>query len=71
MSTPRHFVVKCPNRKGAVKIENMVIGETAVGISGYCKYLPTFLSVCNSPKWWIDTGANIHVCADIFVSSCC
>jgi hypothetical protein len=48
----------------------MVIGETAVGISGYCKYLPTFLSVCNSPKWWIDTGANIDVCADIFVSSC-
>jgi hypothetical protein len=22
------------------------------------------LSVCHSPEWWMDTGANINVCAD-------
>jgi len=21
-------------------------------------------AVCSSPDWWVDTGANIHVCAD-------
>jgi hypothetical protein len=25
--------------------------------------------VCSSPEWWIDTGANIHVCADISMFS--
>jgi hypothetical protein len=30
---------------------------------------PTILSVCHSPEWWIDTGANIHVCADISMFS--
>jgi hypothetical protein len=42
----------------------MVIGET-VGTLRYDNILPTVLSVCYSPEWWIDTGANIHVCADI------
>ena len=23
------------------------------------------LSVCLSSKWWMDSGANIHVCADV------
>jgi hypothetical protein len=31
--------------------------------------LPTILSVCHSPNWWIDTGANIHVCADVSLFS--
>jgi hypothetical protein len=30
-----------------------------------CGNLFTVLSVFQSPCWWIDTGANIHVCADI------
>jgi hypothetical protein len=46
----------------------MVIGETA-GRSRYGNILPTVLSVCHSPGWWIDTGANIHVCADISLFS--
>jgi hypothetical protein len=35
----------------------------------YDNFLPTILSVCSSPEWWIDTGANIHVCADISMFS--
>ena len=31
--------------------------------------LPTVLSVFQSPSWWVDTGANIHVCADISMFS--
>jgi hypothetical protein len=42
----------------------MVIGEI-VGTLRYGNVLPTVLSVCHSPEWWIDAGANIHVCADI------
>jgi len=30
---------------------------------------PTALSVFQSPSWWVDTGANIHVCADISLFS--
>jgi hypothetical protein len=30
---------------------------------------PTILSVCHSPEWWINTGDNIHVCADISIFS--
>jgi hypothetical protein len=46
----------------------MVIGETA-GTSRYGNILPTILSVCHSPEWCIDIGANIHVCADISLFS--
>jgi hypothetical protein len=43
----------------------MVTTDTEGGTSGYSNYLPTVLSVCNSPEWWMDSGANIHVCADV------
>jgi hypothetical protein len=43
----------------------MVVSMTAEGTSGYGNLLPTILSVCQSPEWWADTSANIHVCADI------
>jgi hypothetical protein len=46
----------------------MVIGETA-GTSRYGNILPIVLLVCHSPEWWIDTGANIHVCTDISLFS--
>ena len=42
----------------------MVVREAEGGTSGYGNSLPTVLSVCHSPEWWMDTGANIHVCAD-------
>ena len=31
--------------------------------------LPTVLSVFQSTSWWLDTGANVHVCADISIFS--
>jgi hypothetical protein len=31
--------------------------------------LPTVLLVFQSPSWWLDTGANIHVCANISLFS--
>jgi hypothetical protein len=46
----------------------MVIGETTE-TSRYGNILPTVLSVCHSPEWWINAGANIHVCADISLFS--
>ncbi len=36
--------------------------------AGYGKF-PTVLSVCHSPEWWIDTGANVHICADVSMFS--
>jgi hypothetical protein len=47
----------------------MVASETAERTSGYGNLLPTVLSVCQSPEWWADTGAYIHVCDDIYLFS--
>jgi len=47
------------------KLANVVISETGGGTSGYGNSLPFVLSVCLSPEWWMDSGANIHVCADV------
>jgi hypothetical protein len=65
-----HFAAKCLDRKDKKdgKSANMVISETG-GTSGYGNLLPIVLSVCHSPDWWIDIGANIHVCADISLFS--
>jgi hypothetical protein len=66
---PGHFAAKCSDRKGNRKIANMVISEAAAGTSGYGNYLPIVLSICGSLEWWIDTGANIHVCGDVSLFS--
>jgi len=60
--SPDHFAAKCPNRKGK-KSANIVISETG-RTSGYGNLLPTVHLVFCSPEWWVDTRANIHVCAD-------
>ena len=31
--------------------------------------LPTVLLVFQSTSWWLDTGANVHVCVDISMFS--
>ena len=49
------------------KSVNMV--EADGGTSGYGNLLSTVLSVCHSLGWWVDTGANIYVCADISLFS--
>jgi hypothetical protein len=43
----------------------MVISEMGGGISRYSNSLPFVLSVYLSPEWWMNNGANIHVCADV------
>jgi hypothetical protein len=60
-----HFARDCPDAKwrpNQKKSVNMV--EAEGGTSGYGNSLHTVLSIFNSPDWWIDTGDNIHVCAD-------
>ena len=66
-ASTEHFVTKCPNHKGK-NSANMVIREPG-GTSRYDKLLPTVLSVFCSPEWCVDTSANIHVCADVFLFS--
>jgi hypothetical protein len=63
-----HCAAKCLNRKGGKKSTNMVISKTG-GTSGYGNLLPTVFSVSQSSKWWVNTGATIHVCADISLFS--
>jgi hypothetical protein len=65
-----HWVSQCPYRKfkqekKPVNMINSEAGET----SRYGNLLPTVLSVCKSPEWWIDTDDNVHVCADISLFS--
>ena len=43
--------------------------EADGGTSGYGNSLPTVLLVCHTPDWWVNKGANIHVCADISLFS--
>ena len=71
---PNHWAPSCPNRfdkrshGNSGKSANVVLGDVEMKDAGY-GICPTVLSVCNSPDWWIDTGANIHVCADISMFS--
>jgi transposase InsO family protein len=69
---PGHYARECPDAKWkpsppTKKSANTV--ETEVGSSGYGNLLPSTFSVCHSPDWWVDTGANIYVCADISLFS--
>jgi hypothetical protein len=46
-----------------------VTTETRDETSGYGNSLPFILLVCNSPEWWMDSGANIYVCVDVSLFS--
>src|SRR6266540_7120591 len=64
-----HWAKDCPDRKDKhKKSANDVVASTDGGTFGYGN-LPSVLSVCHLPDWWIDMGANIHVCADISLFS--
>jgi hypothetical protein len=41
----------------------MVVSSPGGRTSGYGN-LPYVLSVFQSTTWWLDSGANIHVCSD-------
>jgi hypothetical protein len=62
---PGHFSKDCPDhrdRRGKkAKTVNDVIASNTDGYGN----LFTILLLFQSPCWWIDTGANVHVCADI------
>jgi hypothetical protein len=66
--SPDHWAKKCSNRKGRKpqseqKTSNMVVSSSGGGTSGYGN-LPYVLSVFQSTTWWLDSGANVHVCSD-------
>jgi hypothetical protein len=42
---------------------NLVISSSGGGTSGYGN-LAYILSVFQYTTWWLDSGANIHVCSD-------
>jgi hypothetical protein len=42
---------------------NIVISNSEGGTSGYGNLL-YILSVFQSTTWWLDSGANVHVCSD-------
>jgi hypothetical protein len=64
-----HFSKDCPehadHRGKKAKTINVV---TACNTNGYGN-LFTVILVFQSPCWWIGTGANVHVCADISLCS--
>jgi hypothetical protein len=45
------------------KTLNMVVSSSGGGTSGYGN-LPYVLSVFQFTTWWLDSGANVHVCFD-------
>jgi hypothetical protein len=66
-----HWANSYPDRKfkQEKKSANMVISEAEEITSGYDNSLHIVLLVCHLPEWCMDTGANIHVCADAFLFS--
>ena len=69
MCKPGHYAKDCPDGKWKPKKKSANIIEADGGTSGYGNLLHTVLSVFHSPNWWVDTGANIHVCANISLFS--
>jgi hypothetical protein len=66
--SPDHWAKKCPNRKARKpqsekKTSNLIVSSSGDGTSGYGN-LPYVFSVFQSITWWLDSGANVHVCSD-------
>ncbi|KAL0431130.1 UNVERIFIED_CONTAM: hypothetical protein Sradi_0739000 [Sesamum radiatum] len=86
MKLPKKFLVMsivgnwaelCPNKKVKTgqTVVNMIVGgssgvSTLVATEGYVFVQPELLTIYGPCDWLIDTGANVHVCADkyLFVS---
>jgi hypothetical protein len=70
-----YFARDCPNRadrkekasngSGSKTVNTVTASNTRDGYGN----LPTIFSVFQSTSWWLDTGANVHVCADISMYS--
>ncbi|KAL0325090.1 UNVERIFIED_CONTAM: hypothetical protein Sradi_5078300 [Sesamum radiatum] len=67
----------CPNKKAknGQAVVNMVVGgssnaSTSGATEGYVSVQPELLTIYEPCDWLIDTGENVHVCADksLFVS---
>ncbi|KAL0399317.1 UNVERIFIED_CONTAM: hypothetical protein Sradi_2275000 [Sesamum radiatum] len=69
-----HWAKLCPNKKAKIgqAAVNMVVGgaSTSGATEGYVSIQPELLTIYEPCDWLIDTGANVHVCADksLFVS---
>ncbi|KAL0456576.1 UNVERIFIED_CONTAM: hypothetical protein Slati_0996800 [Sesamum latifolium] len=64
MKFPKKFLAKT----GQTAV-NMVVGgssgaSTSEATEGYVSVQPEFLTIYEPCDWLIDTGANVHVCAD-------
>ena len=63
-----HWANRCPNKfkKSGQdsKSVNMIVSNNENGASGYGNLFTVF-SVFQPTDWWVDTGAGVHVCADI------
>jgi hypothetical protein len=66
---PRHYARECEEAKWKPNKKIAKIVETDARTTGYGNLLPTVLSVYHSPDWWVDTGVNIHMCADVSLFS--
>jgi hypothetical protein len=64
VESPTTFPRTAQNTQTTEKKAKTVNVVTASNTDGYGN-LFTILSVFQSPCWWLDTGANVHVCADI------
>jgi hypothetical protein len=59
-----HIARKCRNKKGK-KGDGQKNVNVAIADAGNSRFVPQILLACQSTDWWLDTGANVHVCSDL------
>jgi hypothetical protein len=59
-----HIARKCRNRKGK-KGDGQKTANVAIADAGNSGYVPQIVLACQYTDWWLDTGANVHVCSDL------